>query len=77
MHGFQWQDLLAIFFIHILCKKQYTLFPIICAGTKIPVHNPTATDFYIIEYFNMFGAKGTIYFKGILLKQERGLNKFL
>lgn len=36
---------LAMFLIHILHKKQYTLFPNVCAGTKIPDHNPMATDF--------------------------------
>lgn len=35
---------LAIFLIHLLYKKPYTHFPNICAGTKIPVHNPMATD---------------------------------
>lgn len=36
---------LAMVLIHILYKKQYTLFPNICAVTKIPVHNPMGTDF--------------------------------
>lgn len=35
---------LAIFLIHLLYKKPHTLFPNICAGTKIPVRNPMATD---------------------------------
>lgn len=36
---------LAIFLIHTLRKKQYTFFSNIFVGTKIPVHNPIATDF--------------------------------
>lgn len=36
---------LAMVLIHILYKKQYTLFPNICAVTKIPVHNPMGTNF--------------------------------
>jgi len=39
------ENLLAVLFIRILCKKKYTPFDSIYAGTKIPVHNPMATDF--------------------------------